>query len=658
MLFVYLWCSLRMRNYTLYLYSFASGVLALVYEVLWMRRFALLLGATVPAMAATLSAFFLGMALGSAVLGKRTVHWPRPLRAYGVLQLGIAAGALLVEPILRLYDHNYHSMYSLFSGFPAMFLAGKITLSMIAIFLPTFLMGGTLPALAQAIAADLGRLGVRAGGLYAVNTLGATLGALSVPFVILPSLGVDWGYLAAIAGSLVLGGTAWFLDAEPVERDATIRSKSSRKPVDANDTRLSWPLHRRLGAYALLGLGVWLLNPGGLLLVRMNQDKGERLVSVEEGSYGAVAVLEDNDHRWMTINNYYVLGGTSSVRDERMQAHLPLFLHPAPKKVAFLGLGTGITAGAALLHPVDSLVALEIVPEVIRAARYSFADANLHVFEDPRMQVRAEDARNFLKGSGRKFDVIVGDLVVPWRPGESSLLSQEHFYATRDDLLPGGIFCQWLPLFQLSEEGFNIIAATFLQVYPKSVLWRGDFLADQPAIALIGQRDPAPLDVAAIDQRVRNWTRRVDDPNPYLADPAGFWLFLVGQLNRRDPSYASARHNQDSRPWLELLTPAAHFSRSRQGDPVPPGRTLTALFEEMRTQDLQGSLLEQLDADHLRWRDAGGELWEASILAAEGRDEEAQARALETLATLPASLQNAVLGKELRSSGPIPLPGH
>jgi spermidine synthase len=360
----------------------------------------------------------------------------------------------------------------------------------------------------------------------------------------------------------------------------------------------------------------------------------------------------------MTINNYYVLGGTSSARDERMQAHLPLFLHPAPKKVAFLGLGTGITAGAALLHPVDTVVALEIVPEVIRAAKNYFADANLHVLEDPRVQVRAEDARNFLKGSGRKFDVIIGDLIVPWRPGESSLLSQEHFYATRDALLPGGIFCQWLPLFQLSEEGFHIIAATFLQVYPRSLLWRGDFLADQPAIALIGQRDPAALDVAAIDQRVRDWARRVDDTNPYLADPAGFWLFLVGQLNPRDPNYVSARRNQDSRPWLELLTPAAHLNRSRQGDPVPPGRFLTALFEEMRIRPLQGSLLERLDADHLRWRDAGEELWKASILAAEGRDEEAQAKALETLATLPASLQSAVLGKELRSSGTIPLPGH
>jgi spermidine synthase len=360
----------------------------------------------------------------------------------------------------------------------------------------------------------------------------------------------------------------------------------------------------------------------------------------------------------MTINNYYVLGGTSSARDERMQAHLPLFLHPAPRKVAFLGMGTGITAGAALLHPVDSVVALELVPEVIRAAKNHFADANLHVLDDPRMEVRAEDARNFLKGSGRKFDVIVGDLVVPWRPGESSLLSLEHFYATRDALLPGGIFCQWLPIFQLSEEGFRIIAATFLQVYPRSLLWRGDFLADQPALALIGQRDPAPLDAAAIDRRVADLAGRIADTNPYLADPAGFWLFLVGQLNPRNSKYVNARRNQDSRPWLELMTPAVPFNRLQQGDPAPPGRFLTALFEEVRSQPIQGSLLERLDADHLKWRSAGDELWKASILTLEGRDEEAQEKALETLAGMPASLQRAVVGRELRSPAITPLPSH
>jgi predicted O-methyltransferase YrrM len=62
-----------------------------------------------------------------------------------------------------------------------------------------------------------------------------------------------------------------------------------------------------------------------------------------------------------------------------------------------------------LLHPGLRVTAVEIVPEVIVAARDYFADANLRVIDSDRTEVIAEDARNFLRGSGRQFDVIVGN---------------------------------------------------------------------------------------------------------------------------------------------------------------------------------------------------------------------------------------------------------
>ena len=75
-----------------------------------------------------------------------------------------------------------------------------------------------------------------------------------------------------------------------------------------------------------------------------------------------------------------------------MQAHLPLLLHPAPRRVAMLGLGTGITAGAALSHPVERLTALELVPEVARAARAYFSRENAGVLDDPRTHLVTADA--------------------------------------------------------------------------------------------------------------------------------------------------------------------------------------------------------------------------------------------------------------------------
>src|SRR6187401_893813 len=109
----------------LHLLMFASGGLALVYEILWLRRFAAVFGATTPAVAATLAAVFLGFTAGSLVIGSRAVRARRPLRAYGLLEIGAGVGALLVEPLLKLYDHFYPDLYRALGGSPAGFAAVK-----------------------------------------------------------------------------------------------------------------------------------------------------------------------------------------------------------------------------------------------------------------------------------------------------------------------------------------------------------------------------------------------------------------------------------------------------------------------------------------------------------------------------------------------------
>src|SRR5690242_19302144 len=89
------------------LLAFASGVAALVYEVLWMRQLTVFLGATAIASAATLSAIFLGSAVGSAVIGARSPRWSRRIRAYGLLEVGIGLSALLIFPVIGIYERIY-----------------------------------------------------------------------------------------------------------------------------------------------------------------------------------------------------------------------------------------------------------------------------------------------------------------------------------------------------------------------------------------------------------------------------------------------------------------------------------------------------------------------------------------------------------------------
>ncbi|HVF43992.1 MAG TPA: fused MFS/spermidine synthase [Pyrinomonadaceae bacterium] len=837
-----------------YVFALVSGAAALVYEVLWVRRFVSLFGATAPAASATLSALFLGLAAGSLVVGRRSARWRRPLRAYGVLELCVALGALLVIPALGLYERVYPAIYNGSFNHPLVFVAVKTALATAALFVPAFLMGGTLPLLAHAFVASREEFGKTGSVIYAANTFGAVAGALAVPFLLLPSLGAEKSYFAAVAANLCVGALAILLDRSHGdargEAAGEARRAETRKRVDVRDARAKpprtkpawvlsaaaflsgalvlalevlwarmlaqvhensvysfaivlaiflaglaagaalarvllargWNVRRALGLawvsagvlvfatpllfYSLTGglsyanefgadanlltlafaaatmlaptalagvilpllmevtageragsagpmlgrllafntagsvvgplvatyavlpwLGLWAgVALAGLLMVasgeawlgglfegrpaalrraavfallvalfvganpltlpraRVRRGGDEKLIHLDEGSHAIVSVLESADDRWMLLNNFYTLGGTASANEERQQARIPLMLHPSPRRVAFLGMGTGITAGGALLPNVERVVALELVPEVVKTAGDYFAESNLGLLKDGRVEVVNEDARVYLKASGQRFDVIVGDLVVPWRSGESSLFTREHFNAARAALAPGGVFCQWLPMHQLTEEQFAIIAATFLDVFPRATLWRGDFLTDAPALALVGHTDGGAIDPSAVDSAVQQLKPSTASTTPVLSARGGLWLFLVGPLDPADPQFASARRNTEGEPWIELLSPSNNLSSKGRTSPPFAGEALLRFMEKVRAAPLGDSPLRNLTPEHQRFREAGAILWEASLLLSQGREAQADALAADALAALPAELRDIIGG--------------
>jgi spermidine synthase len=497
----------------------------------------------------------------------------------------------------------------------ASYAAHLVWLGVPTVLLPTLLSGMVLPLLMDLAGTSSAKSAGRVlGGLFGANTAGAIAGALLGAFGCPRWLGL-WGTLAGTGVAMIMAGAGCLV--------------FSRRGLPA--------------ALAACGLAVALLlvwNPARLSQVKIREQSGEKVVALHESSYGIVAVVEAGRHRRIKLDNFYVLGGTASTGDERMQAHVPLLLHPAPREVAFLGLGTGITAGAALLHPVERVTVLEIVPDVVAFARDHFRAANLGVVDDRRVECVVEDGRNFLRVTERKFDVIVGDLFVPWRRGEAGMFSLDHFASARRALAPGGLFCQWLPLFQMSEAEFDIVAATFLDVFPQTTLWRGDLAPDLPAVALVGHTDAAPLDPAVVDRRVREL--RTDEANLHLAHAAGLWVFLVGPLDAKDARFATARRNSEPTPWLELLGPLTHAGSSHGREPLFVGRRLESFLGEISRQSLASSPLARLDAQQLRWRDAGARLRQATLLMAEGKQAEAQMQ--EAAAGLPPEVQKALLG--------------
>jgi spermidine synthase len=233
---------------------FASGLSALVYQTTWFREFRLIFGTSTYATAAVLAIFMAGLGTGSAVLGRVADRKRLPLAWYGQLELGIAASAALSLVLIVFARTIYMASGGVVSlGLPGA-TAVRIILSILVLAVPTFLMGGTLPAAARAVEtnADSGRR--RLALLYGMNTVGAVAGALLSTFVLLERLGNRKTLLLAAVLNVVVAVLAI-----AVSRDSGNSGEelSSPEPVPARRFRLvATPV---LGAAAVVGFVFFLL---------------------------------------------------------------------------------------------------------------------------------------------------------------------------------------------------------------------------------------------------------------------------------------------------------------------------------------------------------------------------------------------------------------
>ena len=173
---------MRQHLLPIFFVFFLSGVAGLIYEVLWVKQLGLLFGSTAQAVAAVTAAFFIGIAAGSYFWGKRQQHNAQPLLTYAYLEFGIVAAALVYFLIFELWDAIYPAVFSVAGQHPSVMSAIKLVLAIILICPATFLMGGTLPVMGQYLIRSASELSRWSGILYGINTLGATIGALSAGF--------------------------------------------------------------------------------------------------------------------------------------------------------------------------------------------------------------------------------------------------------------------------------------------------------------------------------------------------------------------------------------------------------------------------------------------------------------------------------------------
>jgi spermidine synthase len=494
--------------------SFASGFGILAFEVLLIHALAQILSNSVYSFGAVLLVVLLALAAGAGVVSATA----RRLPARTLLRAALVAEALLLLVLPWLMVTATGGLSRDVSG---TLLHG---LGLAAGFGgPALLVGGVVLPLTFRLAAG-GAVGPRVGGLLAANTAGGILGSLLASFLLLEWLGL-WPSLAALG--LGYGAAALLVGGSP-------RALSLRGSL--------------VGA-AALALLLSSANPWRLPVV--SPDARESVLAVAEGAHGVVSVLESPDgERRITLDNHYSLGGSRARVAQERAGHLPLLLHPQPKRVLFVGAATGGTAAAAVAHPVEEIVLVELVPEIQSLAAEYFGSATRGVHRDPRTRLVVEDGRNHLRAVPERYDVVVADLFVPWLPGAGSLYTREHFQAVLDHLTPNGVFCQWLALYQFGPREFEMVLATFLDVFPNATLWRGDFFARRPVAALVGWLGP-PLWQSAVEARARSLGGRgIEDR--WVVEPPGLWMLYVGPLARVGERLRHAPRNTDDRPRFEF----------------------------------------------------------------------------------------------------------
>ena len=174
------------RNLLIFFLFFISGATSLVFEIVWLRGFAIVLGSTLYAMSCVLTAFTVGLALGGALANRYVRRFAeRPagffIASYGLLELLIGlTGMLLTLVLFRGQERLLEIIVGATGSSLAATLASHFSVSLLLMAIPTACMGATLPILCMGLDRD-----ADTSALYSFNTFGAAAGSLIASFVLI-----------------------------------------------------------------------------------------------------------------------------------------------------------------------------------------------------------------------------------------------------------------------------------------------------------------------------------------------------------------------------------------------------------------------------------------------------------------------------------------
>ncbi|TKD01033.1 fused MFS/spermidine synthase [Polyangium fumosum] len=446
-----------------------SGFLFFWLELVWYRLLGPLLGGTVYTFGVILAVVLLGIGLGGLLYP--LLFRKRAPSARG-LALTAALEALFVAVPFALGDRlavlalavRPEAGAGLFHYVP-----GWIALTAIMAFPAALVAGVQYPLLVALLGEGRTRVGSHLGTVGAHNTLGAMVGSLAGGFLLVPSLGALGSMRVVVFGLLAMAaGAAFFAFRVPALRRMIAAPLSAALAFAAILT----PGPSAVLRHTPIGAGrvdrVLLDTPA---FTRAWIEDVKRLIIWQtEGRESSVAI-DGTDGIAMVVNGKIDGNARGDASTQVMGGLLGALLHPDPKHAMVIGFGTGSSAGwLGKVPAMERVDVAELEPSMLEIGRRC-APVNEDVLSNPKVRVLLGDAREILPTVPARYDVVFSEPSNPYRAGVASLFTQEYYRAVRGRLKEGGLFLQWVQIYEIDVETLRTIYATLASVFPAVETW-------------------------------------------------------------------------------------------------------------------------------------------------------------------------------------------
>lgn len=592
--------------------AFVTGATSFVYEIGWVRMLSLAFGSTVHAFELMLAAFIGGLAFGGLWIRRRIDGYAKPIRVGGWVQIGMGLAALAS---LLVYGYTFDwvawFLKALSRSDGGYLLYNLVTagVSLLLMAPAAFFAGMTLPLFTYSLMRDGGGE-ASVGRIYAANTIGAIVGVFVAVHFLIPSLGLKLAMCISAAGDLALGLAL------------LRRTGAATERID--------------GAYlgSLVACGLALVSV--LVLARFDRDamasgvyrsgiarmseQGSKVLSYRDGKTASVATRAAKSGVVAISTNgkadaaIMMADGKPSADEITMimAGVLPLLHNPHPRTAAVIGFGSGLTTHTLLGDPrLEQVDTVEIEPAMVEAAHVFGAHVD-RAYNDQRSHIHFEDAKTYFAANRSRYDIIVAEPSNPWVSGVASLFSQEFYRFVPRHLQPGGLFVQWVQLYEINDE----LVASIVHALSSSFTDYRIYLANNTDMLIVARADGMVEDVNPQLLSTPGWRVAVERVGIATADDIA--AHAIGDRQSIEPLFdaMSLRSTTDFHPFLSLEAPKARFvSQAAQA------------IMRLPTADLPyRAVLAGLTPPHAEriaanpWYDFSGEVHRAARMAAALRD--------------------------------------